>query len=38
MLSMAREAFVDALSAVPRKSAAMEAILVFNRGSQEAAV
>jgi hydroxyacylglutathione hydrolase len=35
MLSMPRGAFIDALADVPAKPVAMEAILAFNRGSQE---
>jgi hydroxyacylglutathione hydrolase len=35
MLSMGRDAFIDALANVPAKPAEMEQILAFNRGGQE---
>jgi hypothetical protein len=35
MLSMPREAFIEALSVVPAQPPAMEAILAFNRGARE---
>jgi len=35
MLSMDRDAFIDALGDVPAKPAEMEQILAFNRGWQE---
>jgi len=37
MLTMQRDAFVDALSTAPPKPASMEAILAFNRGLSEGA-